>query len=113
MNLFFLVLSENDAQEKQEEKVLEIMEALSARSNAARASAFVALRAALQRRAFDTLLCAHRATLADHIARALRRGRDAERKAAAAVAPLVALQVLLTYTSHTSLNVRHPHLASS
>ncbi|CAB3242866.1 unnamed protein product [Arctia plantaginis] len=85
--------AENEAQEKQEEKVLEIMEALSARSNAARAGAFVALRAALQRRAFDTLLCSHRATLADHISRALRRGKDGERKAAAAVAPLVALQI--------------------
>ncbi|XP_075970953.1 interferon-related developmental regulator 1 isoform X2 [Anticarsia gemmatalis] len=85
--------AENEIQEKLEEKVLEIVEALNARSNAARATAFLQLRAALQRRPFDTVLSAHRATLADHVSRALRRGKDGERKAAAAVAPLLALQI--------------------
>lgn len=85
--------AENEMQEKLEEKVLEIIEALNARSNAARASALTALRSALQRRAFDVVLSTHRATLADHLVRALRRGKDNERRAAAAVAPLVALQI--------------------
>ncbi|CAH0626851.1 unnamed protein product [Chrysodeixis includens] len=85
--------AENEIQEKFEEKVLELVEALNARSNAARATAFTSLRAALQRRALDGVLSAHRATLADHVARALRRGKDAERKAAAALAPLLALQI--------------------
>ncbi|XP_037874811.1 interferon-related developmental regulator 2 isoform X2 [Bombyx mori] len=84
---------ENDSQEKLEEKVLEIIDGLSARANAARASALVSLRAALQRRYLAPVLSNQRATLADHVARALRRGRDAERRAAAAVAPLLALQI--------------------
>ncbi|KAJ8733029.1 hypothetical protein PYW07_015628 [Mythimna separata] len=85
--------AENEIQEKFEEKVLELIESLNARANAARAGAFVSLRAALQRRPVDALLSAHRATLADHVARALRRGKDGERKAAAAIAPLLALQI--------------------
>ena len=80
--------------EKFEGKVLEIMESLNAHGQAARASAFLSLRAELQRRAVDDLLAAHRATLADHVSRALRRGKDAERKAAAAIAPLLAVQVI-------------------
>ena len=70
------------------------MEALDARGHAARASAFMSLRAELQRRAVDDLLVPHRATLADHVSRALRRGKDTERKAAAAIAPLLAVQVI-------------------
>lgn len=73
---------------------MEDIDALSARSNAARAAALVSLRNVLQRRHLATLLVNQRATLADHITRALRRGRDAERKAAAAIAPLLALQVI-------------------
>lgn len=73
--------------------MLELIESLNARANAARATAFVSLRAALQRRALDGLLSSHRATLADHVSRALRRGKDGEKKAAAAIAPLLALQV--------------------
>ncbi|CAH0700213.1 unnamed protein product [Spodoptera exigua] len=84
---------ESEIQEKFEEKVLELIESLNARANAARASAFVSLRAALQRRALDGLLSSHRATLADHVSRALRRGKDGEKKAAAAIAPLLALQI--------------------
>lgn len=68
---------------------------LTARSAAARASALVSLRNALQRRYLGTLLANQRATLADLISRAIRRGRDAERKAAAAIAPLLSLQVSL------------------
>ncbi|XP_047020068.1 interferon-related developmental regulator 2 isoform X1 [Helicoverpa zea] len=83
----------NEIQEKFEEKVLELIESLNARANAARAGAFVSLRAALQRRALDGLLSSHRATLADHVSKALRRGKDGERKAAAAIAPLLALQI--------------------
>lgn len=86
-------LSENEAQEKFEEKVLEIIDALSARANAARASALVALRNVLQRRYLAALLSGQRATLADHVTKALRRGKDGEKKAAAAVAPILALQV--------------------
>ncbi|XP_022816060.1 interferon-related developmental regulator 1 isoform X2 [Spodoptera litura] len=84
---------ESEIQEKFEDKVLELIESLNARSNAARATAFVSLRATLQRRAVDGLLASHRATLADHVARALRRGKDGEKKAAAAIAPLLALQI--------------------
>ncbi|XP_068630266.1 interferon-related developmental regulator 1 [Battus philenor] len=84
---------ENDVQEKLEEKVLELIEALNARANAARAAALVALHAALQRRYLPGLLSNHRATLADHISRALRRGRDGEKKAAANVASILALQI--------------------
>ncbi|KOB52248.1 Interferon-related developmental regulator 1, partial [Operophtera brumata] len=62
-------------------------------ANAARATALVSLRAALQRRYLAGVLCSHRATLADHVSKALRRGRDAEKKAAAALAPLLALQI--------------------
>ncbi|XP_059052359.1 interferon-related developmental regulator 2 [Achroia grisella] len=85
--------AENEIQEKLEEKVLETIDALSARSNAARAAALVSLRGVLQRRYVAGLLANHRATLADHVARAVRRGRDAERRAAAAIAPLLALQI--------------------
>ncbi|KOB66694.1 Interferon-related developmental regulator 1, partial [Operophtera brumata] len=84
---------ETDIQEKLEEKVLELIDALGARANAARATALVSLRAALQRRYLAGVLCSHRATLADHVSKALRRGRDAEKKAAAALAPLLALQI--------------------
>ncbi|KPJ01641.1 PREDICTED: interferon-related developmental regulator 1 [Papilio xuthus] len=85
--------AENDVQEKLEEKVLELIEALNARANAARAAALVSLQGALQRRYLAGLLANHRATLADHISRTLRRGRDGERRAAANVAPLLALQI--------------------
>ncbi|CAK1552796.1 unnamed protein product [Leptosia nina] len=85
--------AENEAQEKFEEKVMEIIDALSARSNAARAAALVALRSALQRRYLAVLLSGQRATLADHVTKALRRGKDGEKKAAAAVAPILALQI--------------------
>ncbi|CAF4904645.1 unnamed protein product [Pieris macdunnoughi] len=85
--------AESEAQEKFEEKVLEIIDALSARANAARASALVSLRTALQRRYLAVLLSGQRATLADHVTKALRRGKDGEKKAAAAVAPILALQV--------------------
>ncbi|CAG4976822.1 unnamed protein product [Colias eurytheme] len=85
--------AENELQEKFEEKVLEIIDALSARSNAARASALVALRNALQRRYLAALLSGQRETLADHVTKALRRGKDGEKKAAAAVAPILALQI--------------------
>ncbi|XP_037298927.1 interferon-related developmental regulator 2 isoform X2 [Manduca sexta] len=84
--------AENE-QEKLEEKVLEMIDALSARSNAARAGAMVSLRNALQRRHLAAVLCNQRATLADHLAKALRRGRDGERRAAAGLAPLLALQI--------------------
>lgn len=73
--------------------MLEIIDALSARANAARAAALVALRNALQRRYLAHLLSGQRVTLAEHITKALRRGKDGEKKAAAAVAPLLALQV--------------------
>ncbi|KAL4704019.1 hypothetical protein ACJJTC_018059 [Scirpophaga incertulas] len=79
--------------EKFEEKVMEVIDNLSARSAAARASSFTALHVALQRRFVGELLTNQRATLADHVTRALRRGRDAERRAAAALAPLLALQI--------------------
>lgn len=85
--------AENDAQEKFEEKVLELVEGLNARAAAARASALSGLHAALQRRCVTHVLGPHRATLAEHVSRALRRGRDAERKAAAVLAPLLSLQV--------------------
>ncbi|KAJ0179676.1 hypothetical protein K1T71_004267 [Dendrolimus kikuchii] len=85
--------AENEIQEKLEEKVLEIIDALNARANAARAAAFVSLRGALQRRYLAGVLSSQRVTLADHLCKALRRGRDGERKAAAAVAPLLALQI--------------------
>ncbi|XP_060801177.1 interferon-related developmental regulator 2 [Amyelois transitella] len=85
--------AENEIQEKLEEKVLEIIDALNARANAARAAAFVALRSALQRRYLAGLLSNHRATLADHLSRALRRGKDGEKRAAAGIAPLLALQI--------------------
>ncbi|KAJ8733035.1 hypothetical protein PYW07_015634 [Mythimna separata] len=79
--------------EKFEGEVLELIEALDAHGHAARASAFDSLRAALQRRVVEDLLAKHRATLADHVSRALRRGKDGERKAAAAIAPLLAIQI--------------------
>ncbi|CAH2106963.1 unnamed protein product [Euphydryas editha] len=104
--------AENDIQEKFEEKVLEIIDALSARANAARASALVALRSALQRRYLAHLLSGQRATLADHVTRALRRGRDAERRAAAAVAPLLALQIGEEGTEEFLAEVR-PALAAA
>ncbi|XP_053603147.1 interferon-related developmental regulator 1 [Plodia interpunctella] len=85
--------AENEIQEKLEEKVLEIIDALSARANAARAAALVALRGALQRRYLAALLANHRATLADHVTRSLRRGKDGEKRAAAGIAPLLALQI--------------------
>ncbi|KAJ8731745.1 hypothetical protein PYW08_014475 [Mythimna loreyi] len=81
--------------EKFEEEVLELVESLDAHGHAARASSFVALRGALQRHPVDGLLAKHRATLADQVSRALRRGKDGERKAAAAIAPLLALQVII------------------
>ncbi|KAJ8733033.1 hypothetical protein PYW07_015632 [Mythimna separata] len=79
--------------EKFEEEVLELVDRLDAHKHATPASAFVSLHAALQRHAVDGVLAKHRATLADHVARALRRGKDGERKAAAAIAPLLALQI--------------------
>ncbi|XP_063378932.1 interferon-related developmental regulator 2 [Cydia fagiglandana] len=82
-----------EIQEKFEEKVMETIDGLGARANAARAAAFVSLRAALQRRYLAPLLANHRATLADHLTKAIRRGRDGERKAAASLAPLLALQI--------------------
>ncbi|XP_026490063.1 interferon-related developmental regulator 1 [Vanessa tameamea] len=85
--------AENEIQEKLEEKVLEIIDALSARANAARAAALVALRNALQRRHLAHLLSGQRVTLAEHVTKALRRGRDGERRAAAAVVPILALQI--------------------
>ncbi|CAH1644579.1 unnamed protein product [Spodoptera littoralis] len=90
--VIYKTLRESEIQEKFEDKVLELIESLNARANAARATAFVSLRATLQRRAVDGLLSSHRATLADHVSRALRRGKDGEKKAAAAIAPLLALQ---------------------
>lgn len=92
-------ITENEIQEKIEEKVLETIDALSARANAARAAALVSLRNLLQRRYLAHLLSSQRVTLADHVTRALRRGKDGERKAAAAVAPILALQV------NTNVNV--------
>ncbi|XP_063532617.1 interferon-related developmental regulator 2 [Cydia strobilella] len=82
-----------EIQEKFEEKVMETIDGLGARANAARAAAFVSLRAALQRRYLAPLLANHKATLADHLTKAIRRGRDGERKAAASLAPLLALQI--------------------
>ncbi|XP_061709869.1 interferon-related developmental regulator 2 isoform X2 [Cydia pomonella] len=82
-----------EIQEKFEEKVMETIDGLGARANAARAAAFVSLRAALQRRYLAPLLANHRATLADHLTKAIRRGKDGERKAAASLAPLLALQI--------------------
>ncbi|KAJ8733032.1 hypothetical protein PYW07_015631 [Mythimna separata] len=79
--------------EKFEAEVLELVESLDAPGHAAREYALVTLRAALQRQALDGVLARHRATLADHVSRALRRGKDGERKAAAAIAPLLALQI--------------------
>lgn len=73
--------------------MLELIEALNARANAARAAALVSLHGALQRRYLAGLLTNHRATLADHISRALRRGKDGEKRAAANVTSLLALQV--------------------
>lgn len=104
--------AESEIQEKLEEKVLETIDALSARSNAARASALVALRGALQRRYLAPLLGNQRATLADHVARAVRRGRDAERRAAAAIAPLLALQIGDEGTEEFTQEVR-PALAAT
>ncbi|XP_028177309.1 interferon-related developmental regulator 2 [Ostrinia furnacalis] len=79
--------------EKLDEKVLELIDNLTARSAAARATALGSLRSALQRRYLGSLLENQRATLADLISRAIRKGRDAERKAAAAIAPLLSLQI--------------------
>lgn len=59
----------------------------------------MSLRNLLQRRYLAHLLSSQRVTLADHVTRALRRGKDGERKAAAAVAPILALQV------NTNVNV--------
>ncbi|VVD01079.1 unnamed protein product [Leptidea sinapis] len=84
---------ESELQEKFEEKVLETIDALSARSNAARAAALVALRSAFQRRYLTPMLMGQRLTLADHVTRALRRGKDGERRAAASLAPILALQI--------------------
>ncbi|XP_050676054.1 interferon-related developmental regulator 2 [Leptidea sinapis] len=85
--------TESELQEKFEEKVLETIDALSARSNAARAAALVALRSAFQRRYLTPMLTGQRLTLADHVTRALRRGKDGERRAAASLAPILALQI--------------------
>ncbi|KAJ8733034.1 hypothetical protein PYW07_015633 [Mythimna separata] len=79
--------------EKFQGEVLELVDKLDAHGHAARESALVSLRAALQRHAVEGALVKHRATLADHVSRALRRGKDGERKAAAAIAPLLALQI--------------------
>lgn len=79
-----------------------MIDALGARSNAARASALVALRGALQRRPVAAVLSNHRATLADHVSKALRRGKDGEKKAAAAIAPLLALQVSVLFYNYSS-----------
>ena len=95
VKLILLLSLEKILQEKFEGKVLELVEALDTRGHAARANAFVSLRAELQRHPVNDLLAAHRATLADHVSRALRRGKDAERKAAAAIAPLLAVQVII------------------
>ncbi|XP_045764720.1 interferon-related developmental regulator 1 [Maniola jurtina] len=84
---------DDDSEIKLEEKVLEIIDALSARANAARAAALVALKNSLQRRYLAHILCGQRVTLAEHVTKALRRGKDGERRAAAAVAPLLALQI--------------------
>ncbi|XP_041976395.1 interferon-related developmental regulator 1 [Aricia agestis] len=85
--------AESEMQEKFEEKVMEVIDGLGAKSAAARAGALTSLRTALTRRHLGSLLCSHRATLADHVARALKRGKDVERRAAAAIAPLLALQI--------------------
>ncbi|CAG9784810.1 unnamed protein product [Diatraea saccharalis] len=79
--------------EKFEDKVMEIIDSLSARAAQARAAALVSLKNALQRRCVGSLFANQRATLADIISRMIRRGREAERKAAAAVAPILALQI--------------------
>ncbi|CAH0729028.1 unnamed protein product, partial [Brenthis ino] len=104
--------AENEIQEKLEEKVLEIIDALSARANAARAAALVSLKNVLQRRYLAHLLSTQRVTLADHITKALRRGRDGEKKAAAAVAPLLALQIGEEGTEEFMAEVR-PALAAA
>ncbi|KAL0891829.1 hypothetical protein ABMA27_015093 [Loxostege sticticalis] len=85
--------AESDLQEKLDEKVLELIDNLTARAAAARVAALASLRSALQRRYLGTLLDNQRATLADLISRAIRKGRDGERKAAAAIAPLLSLQI--------------------
>ncbi|KAJ8731744.1 hypothetical protein PYW08_014474 [Mythimna loreyi] len=79
--------------EKFEVEVLELVETLEAHGHPTPASVFASLRAALQRHAVVGVLAAHRAKLADHVSRALRRGKDGDRKAAAAIAPLLALQI--------------------
>lgn len=84
-----------DSETKLEEKVLEMIDALSARANAARAAALEALKKSLQRRYLPHLLSGQRVTLAEHVTKALRRGKDGERRAAAAIAPLLALQVFV------------------
>ncbi|KAJ8731743.1 hypothetical protein PYW08_014473 [Mythimna loreyi] len=81
------------AKEKFKGEILELIESLDAHGHAARTTALESLRAALQRHAVDGFLDAHRETLADHVSRALRRGKDGEKKSAAAVAPLLALQI--------------------
>lgn len=81
--------------EKFEDKVLELIDNLEARAAAARATAFVNLRTALQRRPLFHVISPRRVTLAGHVSKALRRGRDGEKKAAAALAPVLALQVKL------------------
>lgn len=91
--IMYFFSTENEAQEKLEEKVLETVDALSARAAAARATALSNLRSVLQRRPMGHVLGSHRVTLADHVSRALRRGKDAEKRAAASLAPILALQV--------------------
>ncbi|CAH2992399.1 unnamed protein product [Chilo suppressalis] len=79
--------------EKFEEKVMEIIDGLGARAALARAAALVSLRNALQRRHVGALLYGHRVTLAEVVSRTVRRGREVERKAAAGIAPVLALQI--------------------
>ncbi|KAJ8733031.1 hypothetical protein PYW07_015630 [Mythimna separata] len=101
-----------ELKEKFEGEILELVEALDARGHAARATAFDSLRTALQRRAVDGLLAGHRATLADHVSRSLWRGKDGERKAAAAIAPLLVVQIGEEYMEDFVREVR-PALAAA
>ncbi|KAJ8731746.1 hypothetical protein PYW08_014476 [Mythimna loreyi] len=98
--------------EKFEGEILELIESLDAHGHAARVSAFDALREALQRRSVDGLLAKHRGTLADHVSRALWRGKDGERKAAAAIVPLLAVQIGEEYMDDFVREVR-PALAAA
>lgn len=79
--------------EKFEEKLGEAIDGLQQKSASGRAGSLTSLRAALCRRLVPDMVMNNRATIADALERALKKGRGAEQIAAAKLAPILCIQL--------------------